>query len=44
MHMPNLLDAKIRTDKKVETKKSSNIKSNKFKGKKYFIKTYGCQI
>ena len=44
MHMPNLLDAKIRTDKKVETKKSSNIKSNKFKGKKYFIKTYGCQM
>lgn len=44
MHMPNLKDAKIRTDKKVETKTASNIKSNKFKNKKYFIKTYGCQM
>lgn len=44
MHMPNLKDAKIRTDKKVETKTASNIKSDKFKNKKYFIKTYGCQM
>lgn len=44
MHMPSLKDAKIRTDKKVETKIASNIKSDKFKNKKYFIKTYGCQM
>lgn len=44
MHMPSLLDAKIRTDKKVETKEASNIKSDKFINKKYFIKTYGCQM
>ena len=44
MHMPNLKDAKIRTNKKVETKISSNLKSEKFKNKKYFIKTYGCQM
>ena len=44
MHMPNLKDAKIRTNKKVETKLASNLKSEKFKNKKYFIKTYGCQM
>ncbi len=44
MHMPNLKDAKIRTNKKVETKIASNLKSEKFKNKKYFIKTYGCQM
>lgn len=44
MHMPSLLDAKIRTDKKVETKTASNIKSDKYKNKNYFIKTYGCQM
>jgi tRNA-2-methylthio-N6-dimethylallyladenosine synthase len=42
--MPNLKDAKIRTNKKVETKIASNLKSEKFKNKKYFIKTYGCQM
>ena len=37
MHMPNLKDAKIRTNKKVETKIASNLKSEKFKNKKYFM-------
>lgn len=44
MHMPNLKEAKIRTGKKTEIKESLNIKSDKFKNKKYFIKTYGCQM
>ena len=42
--MPNLKEAKIRTNKKVIIKKANNIKSDQFKNKKYFIKTYGCQM
>ena len=44
MHMPDLKEARIRTNKEVLTKKASNLKSNKFKNKKYFLKTYGCQM
>lgn len=44
MHLPNLKEAKIRTNKEVKFLNALNIKSDKFKGKKYFIKTYGCQM
>lgn len=44
MHMPDLKTAKIRTRNEVLTKKSKNIKSNKFINKKYYLKTYGCQM
>ncbi len=44
MHLPNMKDAKIRNQSKVnyiyEERKNENI----FAGKKYFIKTYGCQM
>lgn len=44
MHLPNMLDAKKRNQEKVnyiyETRESSDI----FAGKKYYIKTYGCQM
>ncbi len=44
MHLPNMLDAKKRNQEKVnyiyETRESNNI----FAGKKYYIKTYGCQM
>lgn len=42
--MPNLKEARIRTNNKVETKYAYNLKSDKFQNKKYFIKTYGCQM
>lgn len=44
MHLPNLKEAKIRTDKKTQTIQALNIKSDKYLGKKYFIRTYGCQM
>lgn len=44
MNMPDLKSAKIRSDKKIMTKRALNLKSNKFINKKYFIKTYGCQM
>lgn len=44
MHMPNLKEAKIRSNKEVKTIMASNLKSEQFKGKKYFIRTYGCQM
>lgn len=44
MHLPNLKEAKTRSDKEVLYKKSLNLKSDLFKNKKYFLKTYGCQM
>lgn len=44
MNLPNLIDAKVRSDKEVLYKTSSNIKSDAFKNKKFFIRTYGCQM
>ncbi len=44
MHLPNLKEAKIRSDKEVKILSTNNIKSDKFLNKKYFIKTYGCQM
>ena len=44
MHLPNMLDAKKRNQETVnyiyETRESNDI----FAGKKYYIKTYGCQM
>ena len=44
MNLPNMLEAKKRTNKKVDIKYFNIEESNKFLGKKYFIKTYGCQM
>ncbi len=44
MHLPNLKDAKIRTDNKVKVIDALNLKSDKYIGKKYYIRTYGCQM
>ena len=44
MNLPNMLEAKKRTNKKVKTIASANIVSDKFKNKKFFLRTYGCQM
>ena len=44
MNLPDLQKARLRTDKKPEFLEAKNIKSDKFKNKKYFIRTYGCQM
>ena len=44
MNLPNMLDAKKRTKNKVLYEYIEEVKSDLFKDKKYFIKTYGCQM
>ena len=44
MHLPSLSEAKIRSDKEIRYLNARNIKSDKFKGKKFFLRTYGCQM
>jgi tRNA-2-methylthio-N6-dimethylallyladenosine synthase len=48
MNLPDLKEARIRTDKKSEVKRDeyqvTDIVKNYFKGKKYHIITYGCQM
>lgn len=44
MNLPDLQEAKKRTNKSVEYKEESIISSTKFLGKKYFLRTYGCQM
>lgn len=44
MNLPDMKQARLRTDKKVEYKDAQNIKSDKFKNKKYYLRTYGCQM
>lgn len=44
MNLPNMLDAKKRTKDKVEYIYTEPIVNDVFAGKKYFIKTYGCQM
>ena len=44
MNLPDMKQARLRTNKKVEFLNAKNIKSDKFKDKKYFIRTYGCQM
>ena len=44
MNLPNMLEAKIRTKKTVNYEYFNLEKSEAFKNKKYFIRTYGCQM
>ena len=44
MKLPNLEKAKIRTNSKTEIEEIKYFASDKFAGKKYFIRTYGCQM
>ena len=44
MNLPNMKDAKVRTRNEVERIELNLTPSNKFLHKKYFIKTYGCQM
>lgn len=45
MNLPNISDARKRTDKKTEyIYLNEDYDKSLFKGKKYFIRTYGCQM
>ena len=44
MNLPDLKQARLRTDNLPQVLEAKNIKSDKFKGKNYFIRTYGCQM
>lgn len=44
MNLPDLKSAKSRNKEKVEFIYENPITSNHFSGKKYFIRTYGCQM
>ena len=44
MNYPDLKKARIRTDKEVEYKENPMVSGTKFLGKKYFLRTYGCQM
>ena len=44
MNYPNLKNARIRTEKEVEYKENPILTGTKFLGKKYFLRTYGCQM
>ena len=44
MNLPNLKEARLRTSKEVKYLENDNNIKEVFKGKKYFLKTYGCQM
>ena len=44
MNLPDLKKAKIRSDKPSEYKIANDVKNNSFKGQKFYLKTYGCQM
>ena len=44
MNIPDMKKEKSRNQEKVEFVYNDPIVSNKFNGKKYFIRTYGCQM
>ena len=44
MNLPNMQDAKKRTNEEVKTINVNNIVSDKFKDKLFYLKTYGCQM
>ena len=44
MNLPNIKDARIRSDKEVKYLENDNNIEKLFDGKKYFLKTYGCQM
>lgn len=44
MNLPNMQEAKKRGHEPVLYVEQENIKDNRFLGKKYFLRTYGCQM
>lgn len=44
MHLPNMQDAKKRNQEKVNYIYEKPVVSDIFKGKKYYLRTYGCQM
>ena len=44
MNLPNMDDARKRTKEKAQFFYESPVVNNAFSGKKYFIRTYGCQM
>ncbi len=44
MNLPDLKKAKIRSNKPSEYKIANDVKNNSFKGQKFYLKTYGCQM
>ncbi len=44
MNLPDLKEAKKRTNQKVEYRNQILTESTAFEGKKYFLRTYGCQM
>lgn len=44
MNLPDMMKAKSRKRESVEFIYTNPIKTNEYSGKKYFIKTYGCQM
>ena len=44
MNLPDLKKAKIRSDKPSEYKIANDVKNDDFKGQKFYLKTYGCQM
>ncbi len=44
MNLPNLKEARKRTEKQVEEKQVDYNLKETFKNKKYFLRTYGCQM
>ena len=44
MNLPNMIDAKKRTKNKINYEYFNIDKDDIFKNKKYYIRTYGCQM
>ena len=44
MNIPDMKQEKSRNKESVEFVYNTPVISNKFNGKKYFIRTYGCQM
>ena len=44
MNLPNIEKARVRSDKEVKYLENDNSIEKLFDGKKYFLKTYGCQM
>ena len=44
MHLPNMIDARKRNKEEVKYIYEERVNKDIFKGKKYYIRTYGCQM
>ena len=44
MHLPNMIEARKRNQSKVNYIYEERLNKDIFKGKKYYLKTYGCQM